>query len=124
MLNIENIFYKEDGILYLKTKGVININYYLKYIDYLSISDFLPRNLKILEDSRDVTINLNKIDLDLIIDKLEIVSYNYVSIRHALVQNIPLNTAYGTYISNKVNNNIYYLKLFSTVVTATEWVRF
>jgi len=120
--NVEKRFDEKEGILYIKATGDLKIEYMLNGIELLSNSDFLPRQLKIFEDSRESKAVFSLDELKLITYKLGLLADKYISIRHAVIHLDPINTAYAMLLNENNKNKKYILKVFSTAEAATIWL--
>jgi hypothetical protein len=78
--------------------------------------------LKILEDAQEAIATFQTNEINMLAEKLDIALENYSSVRHAVVHKNHLNTAFAILISNKIKNNKYTLKVFSSVKAAKAWL--
>jgi hypothetical protein len=115
-------FNDTDNILYVEVGGTITLQSMLDAIDKFTTDESLPDILNILEDSRNVNVKFSDDDLDKIRKKLidQISRFQYV--KHAVVHADPINTAIATIAENTFQLNNYYLKVFSSLKSAREWL--
>lgn len=107
---------------YRKTMPVITLEDMIESIDYFEKGDNLPEKLRIIEDSRDVKVNFSIKDIPAIMQKVSKVSEKFDIVRHAIIYNSPVYTAYGLLAENLISNKKYFLKSFSSVSAAKEWL--
>ena len=112
-----------DNILYTKSIGMVNLEDMLKNLDNLSHDTVLPKHLKVVEDAREAIVTFSESELHLLAAKLELVADNFNLIKHAVVHSSPMNTALSILVSGMVKRENYYLKVFSTLEGAINWVR-
>ena len=116
-------FNPNDRILYTRSAEVSSLDNMLQGLSKLASNKLLPRNLLIIEDGTGAHATFPPIDISLIVAKLELVLVDYTSIRHAVVHDIPRNTAMAILIADRfINNEKYVLKVFSTFEAARKWV--
>ena len=101
----ETYFNEEESILYFKVKGDVTFEKMIMNVESFNDST-LPKNMKILEDSR----LTNEAILDVsefpeIADKLENVLVNFNSIRHAVVHEQPINCALAMQFNKRFKNS-------------------
>jgi hypothetical protein len=116
-------FYDSDfQILFVGTDKKITLEDMFSQLEELKNNEDLPRDLKILEDSRLSSVDFNENDLPKLAKSLTEVLGKYKSFRHAVLLDNPIQTAYAIMMSNLVKNPKYNLKVFSTVEAAKEWL--
>jgi hypothetical protein len=108
--------------LFVKSDTKVGIENMLKGLEFLKENSSLPRRLRILEDATHVNVNFDKNDFERIYNKLQEVSQNYISIRHAVIQDSPENTALAILLCKKLKFDNYTLGIFSSEQGATEWI--
>ena len=113
---------KFGSYLFSKKDSKVDIESMLKGLDFLDINKSLPKRLRILEDATNVKVTFDKKDIERILDRLKEVSRKYISIRHAVVQNSPENTALAILLCKRLKSDIYKLGVFSTKQGALEWL--
>jgi hypothetical protein len=109
-------------LLFAKDDAIVSLKDMLYGLDYLEMNDSLPRNLRLLEDSTNVTVTFVVNDLDKILKRIHEVSEKYESIRHAVLHDSPVNTAYAFMMEKYIRDNRYKLKVFSTMSAAMAWL--
>ena len=78
--------------------------------------------MRILEDSRDVKVAFSIKEIpDIMKDAIEIMK-SYDLVKHAIVYNSALYTAYGLLAEKFVSNERYFLKVFSSMEAAKDWL--
>lgn len=114
---------QQDGfILETKQEGKVYLEDMLKGLQMIKESVQLPRNLKILEDSRQAQVMFGVKDLEFLLDSLDEAAANYESIKHAVLLNNPLSTVFAMLINSKKLTNHYELKVFTTREAALAWL--
>lgn len=107
---------------YRKTMPVITLEDMIESIDYFEKGDNLPESLRIIEDSRDIKVNFSVKDIPEIMQKTEKVAEKFDLVKHAIIYNSPIYTAYGLLAENLISSKKYFLKSFSSVSAAKEWL--
>ena len=107
---------------YRKSKPVITLNDMIETVDYFDKGENFPMNLRILEDTRDVSIKFSIQEIPAIIKKANLVAQKYEYVRHAIIYNSPVYTAYGLLAERLVSNKRYFIKAFSSLKAAQEWL--
>jgi hypothetical protein len=122
-MSISNVgFDPNDGILYTRSADNTNLDDMLRGIGGLMSNSALPRNLRILEDGRGIHITFPVKDIAVLVDRLSSALDEYSSIRHAVIHDDPINTAFAVLIGLQVKHEKYELKVFSTYAAARNWV--
>jgi hypothetical protein len=117
-------FNPADQILYAKSKGEITINEFIDTQRKYLLNDRLPRKLKIMEVANESIVSFSPGDLALLKSKVEEVATRYISIRHAVIHNKPMNTAYAELFEEELIQLNYTLKVFYTEEAALRWLKF
>lgn len=119
---VENHYDKEKNCIFVKARGTANINDMIKAIEFLKNNPDLKGNLKIMEDAMDVKVEFTKDEIDSIVCIMEDVTSKFNSVKHAVVHNIALNTAYAYIAESKIKGSKYQLKVFNTLKAAKQWL--
>jgi len=119
----ETFFDEKENILYTKVSGIVHLEDMFKSAEYLATDRSLPRILRIVEDAREAKVSFSENELHLLARKIEIAADNFISIRHAVIHSCPMNTAFSILISEMIKRENYYLKVFSTMEGAKDWVK-
>jgi hypothetical protein len=112
----------KGSYLYRKSNPVVTLDYMIETIDYFDKGDKLPQNLRILEDSRDISIKFSIQEIPAILKKASKVAEKYQLVKHAIIYNSPVYTAFGLLAENLISNKSYYIKAFSSITAAREWL--
>ncbi|MFZ4462559.1 MAG: hypothetical protein ACOYN5_01840 [Bacteroidales bacterium] len=121
---VENRFDEKEGILYVKISGEVGLQDMFQAMGFLIQNNYLPKDLKILEDARQAKVLFNISDLDEISYKMKQSLKDFDTVRHAVIHSSPKNSAFTIIISQKVNFNGYLLKEFSSEKSAKAWLKF
>ncbi|MBN2694739.1 hypothetical protein JXR93_08755 [bacterium] len=119
---IEKKYDSRGLLLIVKQHSTVSLDDMLKGVDFLENSTDLPKELRIIEDARDIELSFNVDDLDILIDKIKKVAIKYSLIKHSVIHNSPINTAYTMILSSKTLSNNYNLQVFSTIDAALKWL--
>ena len=112
----------KGSYFYRKLKPEISFSDMLDTLNYFKDCSNLPSNLRILEDSRDVKVAFSIKEIpDIMKDAIEIMK-SYDLVKHAIVYNSALYTAYGLLAEKFVSNERYFLKVFSSMEAAKDWL--
>ncbi len=120
---IEYKFNKTEEILHITVSGTFGIEHMFKEIDSFANDNSLPRELKILEDARNLNVTFTEEEIQLLIERLKSHLFKFKSIRHALVHLDPVNTAFAMMVSERLSSDKYLLKVFSDEEYALHWLR-
>ena len=119
---VENHYDKEKNCIFVKARGTANINDMIKAMEFLKNNPDLKGNLKIMEDAMDVKVEFTKDEIDSIVCIMEDVASKFNSVKHAVVHNIALNTAFAYIAESKIKESKYQLKVFNTLKAAKQWL--
>ncbi len=122
MINLS--FDYQENILNVKPLGSINLVDILNGYENLINNKSLPKELKILVDYRETVINISEDELPFIIEKVEILLENFISIKQAIIHDNPKSTAFAMLISLHIKSEKYRLQIFSTIESAKRWLIF
>jgi len=120
---IETNFNKEEGILYVTTKGNVKINDMFNGIDLLANMTDLPEVLRIFDNAATSIAAFNVSDIELMVIKIRERLGKFKSIRHAVVHTDPLSTAYAVIARKKIEMFNYHLEVFSSEQAAIKWLK-
>lgn len=115
-------FNSDSGIFYTKTGGLISLEYMYAGIEMIRNAHHFPRNLKILENSSEASISFTVQDLPAIVERLMTLKEVYKSIRHAVIHNDPVKTAFAQLIQSHHKLSNYELQVFTTEKAAIRWL--
>lgn len=118
-----NIVEDKKGIV-LFVKSAKKVSYHEMYsgLEFLEKNDKLPRDLRIVEDATGSEAGFTNEEIDRLIDKIHRVAGLYRSIKHAVIHDDPVNTAFAFMVNNKNKSNNYNIKVFSSKEGAIKWV--
>lgn len=119
---IEYKFNEIEKVLHITVSGTFGIDHMFKVIDSFANDSSLPRELKILEDARNLNVTFTEEEIQLLIERLKSHLFKFNSIRHALVHLDPVNTAFATLVSERLSGDKYLLKVFSNEEYALHWL--
>ena len=119
---VENHYDKEKNCIFVKARGTVNIKDMKNAIDFLMNNPDLKGNLKIMEDAMDVKVEFTKDEIDSIVCNMEDVASKFNSVKHAVVHNIALNTAFAYIAENKIKESKYECKVFATLKAGKQWL--
>jgi hypothetical protein len=108
--------------LYRKVKPVVYLEDMLETITYFKNPEGLPSNLRVLEDARDIKVKFGiKVVPDIIKEAIQVMS-QYEIVKHAIVYNSAVYTAYGLLAEKIVSTQTYSIKAFSSISAARSWL--
>ena len=114
-------FDKADGMITIVSKGEISFEEMLGAPDILTREN-LPKNLKILEDASEAELNFNDERIPEIIQNLITQSAHLNSVKHAVIQRTPINTAISMMAERELRESHYHLKTFFSKDAALRWL--
>lgn len=115
---------KQGILLKVKTNSSVSLEDMLQGLDILQKDDSLPRDLRILEDATGVEVKFTRKDIRTLITGITEVALNYHSIRHAVVQDSPKNTALALLLKHRNTSPNYSIAVFSTLKAAKHWLEY
>lgn len=121
MLNTPKIELREDKIglyLYSENREIYTMEYMLAAIKILDEDKTLPRELRILEVALDSVATFNIHDVKVLYRKMKEVAEGYTYIKHAVVHNSKINTAFGLFVEHLTKNKRFELRVFSSISAA------
>ena len=105
-----------------KVKPVVSLEDMLDTITYFKNPEGLPSNLRVLEDARDIKVKFGiKMIPEIIKEAIEVMS-QYENVKHAIVYNSAVYTAYGLLAEKMVSTKTYSIKAFSSISAAQSWL--
>ncbi len=119
---VEVNYSESEGILYAKMNGKFGVHDMLSSAENVGQLSHITKNLKILEDARNVIINFQVSDIPLLIRNFAKNIEVYDSVRHAVVHSGPEGTAYTMLAANLNKLEKYSIKVFSTEEVAKAWL--
>jgi hypothetical protein len=117
---------KEDsdgGYYFRKLKPVISMEDMLDTLNYFKNSEGLPARLNILEDARDVKVRFSIKEIPAIMKEAVLIMKKYDVVKHAIVYNSAIYTAYGLLAEKLVSRGNYYLRVYSSMEAAEKWIK-
>ncbi len=120
---IDYIFDKNENILHVKAKGEIDFPNYIKGLRKLTTDTQLPGRLKILEDMRELITQPDVNSIRNLSEGLNVVTDRFTRIRHALVIDDPLYTAFALIVKARLKHESYTMNIFSTKEAAYNWLK-
>ena len=115
-------YYEDRNILNVELKGRIGLEEMMAYCARFIKDLSLPRSLKILEDARNAELDYDIDDVDQINHMIGEQIGNSRFIKHALIRNKPMETAFGVMRVEANDNYQYSPKVFSTPQGALQWL--
>ncbi|MDP3443153.1 MAG: hypothetical protein Q8T08_09880 [Ignavibacteria bacterium] len=112
----------KGSYFYRRSKPVVTLNDMIETIEYFENGLNLPQNIRILEDTRDVSLKFSIQEIPAIIKKASKVAEKYQLVKHAIIYNSPVYTAYGLLAENLLSNKSYFIKAFSSEKAARDWL--
>lgn len=109
-------------LIFALQSGQISIEAMERGLAYINNDQELPRNLRILEDSRNVTITFTKKDMKPLLTAINKTATKYEVIRHAVILDSPVNTVFALIFRSKQLASNYLLEVFSTTGAALKWL--
>ncbi len=91
-------------------------------ISYIGEDASLPRELRILEIALDTKATFNIYDVKVLFRKMNETALKYTFIKHAVVHNSQINTAYALFVESFNRHSCYELRVFSSVKAAEKWL--
>ena len=119
---IEPKFNESEGILYVEVNGKIGLQEMLASSKNLKQLSQLAKNLKILEDARNVIIDFQVSDIPQLVHNFEKNIDVFDSVRHAVIHSDPLGTAYTMLVTHFNKMKKYSIMAFSTEEAAKNWL--
>ncbi len=117
-------YIEEENLVHVERTEKIELHDVLDYIKSLDENFNDIRNLDIIDDHRESTLNYDKEAFPIFLEELSLRLNKYKQVRHAVVVDKPLETALG-YIFEKASQNLsnYTCKTFSTPEAAKKWLK-
>lgn len=109
-------------ILEIRYKGEISLDNLLELGNKINQNKHLPRNLKILADATKAKYTFNIDKIPLIANDLNKKTKGYESIKFAMIQEKPEETAMSFALQNENYTPHYSHKIFCTKSSAIEWL--
>lgn len=107
---------------YRKVKPVVSLEDMLDTLTYFKNPEGLPSNLRVLEDARDIKVKFAiKAVPELIKEAIDVMG-QYENVKHAIVYNSAIYTAYGLLAEKMVSTKTYSIKAFSSISAAMSWL--
>lgn len=119
---VEKRFDPDKNILYVTSKGNIEVEGMMRGIEFIGQEKSLPRNLKILEDATEAKVAYSHSEIEIIMRSLMKAIDHFESLRHAVVLTDPANTAFAILASLMISKPNYSLQVFSTLKAAEHWL--
>ena len=110
------------NVVYAVTEGKATVDDLVSGLSNLADNEELPRDLRIIEDSRKVKAVISQKELLSVVPILEKLIDNYTSIFHAVIHTDQKNTAMSFLLNELIKNNKYHLQVFSTTQAAKDWI--
>jgi hypothetical protein len=120
MINIK--FNKELKILEIEFTGDISLEDLIDYGEKIRLNNELPRELKILTDARESAFKINPNDLKVVVLELKKQIKPYKSVRSAVIQTKPVETALSMLINREGHIEGYEHQVFATRHAALNWL--
>ncbi len=119
---IKIFFNKEFFILEVNFIGEISFIDLYEYGEKIRQDNDLPRNLKILTDATQAIYKISPEEIVLMLEDLKIQIEPYHSVKTAVIQNKPIETAISMMVDINLSIPDYMHKVFSTRKAAIEWL--
>lgn len=111
-------------VIMVKSAPVVSFQDMLDGLNFLKTNEELPREIRIVEDAIGSQADFTILELQTLTEKLDEVSERYRKIKHAVVHDDPLNTAFALIIQRRKLSSNYQLNVFSTLEQAYKWIDF
>ncbi len=109
-------------VIYARQEGSISIEQMLDGLRFMAENTSLPRQLRIIEDSRKAKITFTHNDIELIVNAINEMMVKYESVRHAVLLDSPINTVFAMLFNTKRLSVAYRLEVFASVERALSWL--
>ncbi len=125
MSDLSNLEKREDKLgvyLYCLDGETVSLDNMLNAISYIENDGSLPRELRIIEIALDTVATFRMNDVKKIYLKMKEVAEGYTYIKHAVVHNSKINTAFGLFVEHLTRHKRYELRVFSSIAAAEKWL--
>jgi len=116
-------FNEEDGILELKTEGLMKVKDIISHYVHITSDDSLPEKMKVLIDSRGTRMDLRVEDIALTNEAVKQAMRKFRFLKEAIIVDKPYETVIATMFErfySKMDN--YLFRVFSTENAARNWL--
>jgi len=120
---IRSEYCEKSNTLYVEMSGLIGIEEMLEYAKSLARYSSLSRCLKVYEEASNSRFDFLIEDINRMLDIMCRNLGVFCSIRHAMVRNTPLETAYSICYQTRNSIENYATKVFSTKQGAMYWLK-
>lgn len=112
-----------DGVLvYARQEGSVSIDQMLDGLRFMAKNTSLPRQLRIIEDSRKAKVTFSHNDIEQLVNAINELMIHYEGVRHAVVLDSPINTVFAMLFNTKRLSVAYRLEVFASVEAALAWL--
>lgn len=119
----EYSFNEESIILETKTSGILKIEDIINHYDEIARDDTLPRNLKVLIDTRGTQFDVKMNEMSLATNTVKNVLQKYNYIKEAILVDKPSTTVVAMLFEiNSTGFESYNFQVFSTENAARNWL--
>ncbi|MEI8005213.1 MAG: hypothetical protein WCI48_03330 [Bacteroidota bacterium] len=119
---VEVNYNESEGIVYVKMNGKFGVHDMLASAENVGQLSHLTKNLKILEDAKNVIIDFQVSDIPLLMKNFGKNIEVYDSVRHAVIHSGPEGTAYTMLAAHLNELKKYSIMVFSTEEAAKTWL--
>lgn len=116
------IFDEVSKMLYVWVNGEITLGGMINLQEDILSENALPSKLKILELGSGDKSKLKTSDIELLLNNMNSKTSSFESVKHAIVEFNPLNTAQSMLAELYADRSHYEIKVFSTESAAKNWL--
>ncbi|PXX91124.1 hypothetical protein DF185_23315, partial [Marinifilum breve] len=114
--------YEVNSLQIVEMKGRIELKDIIEFFKEILETNFLSSQIQILEDATLAEFAYDIEDSNHIKNLFELQKQRYPVVKHAMIRNTPVQTAYGIMLEDMTNCSNYYPKVFSTKQGALQWL--
>lgn len=112
----------DSVLVYARQEGSVSIDQMLDGLRFMAENTSLPRQLRIIEDSRKAKVTFSHNDIEQLVNAINELMIHYEGVRHAVVLDSPINTVFAMLFNTKRLSVAYRLEVFASVEAALAWL--